>query len=114
MATDLRSAAVRRVRPSTARVAEGLRLLLAEKVRDAVARDAKEPAGHVLDRHQQAIGFYQFVEDVLQDVLGVGGIGHPPADEIAQPGSLFRDDLGDLAILLGHRGGAQRLIHPFL
>src|SRR6266403_3703263 len=30
-------------------VAEGLRLLLAEKVGDAIARDAKKPAGHVLD-----------------------------------------------------------------
>jgi hypothetical protein len=66
-------------------VAEGLRLLLAQKVRDAIARDAKKPAGHVIDRHQQPIGFYQFVEDLLQDVLDVRGVGHPPADEIAQP-----------------------------
>src|SRR6266481_1575966 len=44
-------------------VAEGLWLLLAEKVRDAIARHAKKPAGHVLNWHQQAVGFYQFVED---------------------------------------------------
>src|ERR1700710_928054 len=34
-------------------VAERLRLLLAEEVGDAVAGDAEQPAGHVLDRHQQ-------------------------------------------------------------
>src|SRR5712692_10205730 len=54
-------------------VAERLWLFLAEKVRDAIARDAKKPAGHVLNRHQKAVGFYQFVEDLLHDVLGVGG-----------------------------------------
>jgi len=68
----------------------------------------------VLNWHQQAVGFYQFVEDLLHDVLGVGGIGHTPADEIAQPGSFFRDDFGDLTVSLGHRGDARRLIHPFL
>src|SRR5260370_33645291 len=31
--------------------AEGHWLLLAEKVRDAIARNAKKPAGHVVDRH---------------------------------------------------------------
>src|SRR6185369_3561801 len=35
-------------------VAEVLRLLLAKKVRDAISRDPKEPAGYVIDRHQQA------------------------------------------------------------
>src|SRR5208282_2707413 len=63
--------------------AEGHRLFLAEKVGDAITRDAKKPAGDVLDRHQQAIGFHQFVEDFLHDVLGVGGIGHTAADEVA-------------------------------
>src|SRR5207253_438517 len=95
-------------------VAEGLWPLLAEKVRDAIARDAKKPAGHALNRHQQAIGFYQFVKDLLHDVLGVGGIGHTPADEIAQPGSLLRDDLGDSTVLLSHRDDARQLIHPLL
>jgi hypothetical protein len=38
--------------------AEGPRLLLAKKVRDAITRDAKKAAGYVLNRHQQAIGFY--------------------------------------------------------
>jgi len=73
----------------------------------------------LINRHQQAISFYQFVEDLLQDVLGVRRVGHPPADEIAQPGSFLRDDLGDLPILvvealLGHRACARQLIHPLL
>jgi hypothetical protein len=52
--------------------------------------------------------------DLLHDVLGVSGIGHTPADEITQPGSLLRDDLGDLTILLGHPRDPRRLIHLFL
>jgi len=98
-------------------VAEGHFPSLVEKVSDAIARDAKKPTGHVVNRHQQAIGFYQFVEDLLQNVLGVARVGHAPADEIAQPGSFFRDDFGNLPILfealLVHRRD-RRLIHPLL
>jgi len=113
MATDPRPAAPRRLRPRPLRRRTS-RLFLTEKVRDAIARDAKEPAGHVLNRHQQAIGFYQFVKDLLHDVLGVGGVGYTPADEIAQPGSFLRDDFGDLTVLLGHPRDPRRLIHPLL
>ena len=95
-------------------VGKTYRLLLAEEVRDAIARDAKKPAGHVVDRHQQAIGFHQFVEDLLQKIFDVGFVGHPLADEIAQPGAFFRDDFGDVQVLLDHRGDSQRPIHPFL
>ena len=83
-------------------VAEGLWPRLAKKVNDAIACHAKKPVGDVLDRHQQAVIFHQFVEDLLHDVLCIGGIGHTPPDEIAQQGSLFRDDLGDSTVLLGH------------
>jgi hypothetical protein len=38
----------------------------------------------------------------LVTFLCIGGIGHTPPDEIAQQGSLFRDDLGDSTVLLGH------------
>jgi hypothetical protein len=58
--------------------------------------------------------FHQFVEDILQEIFHVGFIGHPLADEIAQPGSFFRDDVRDLTVLLGHRGGARRLMDPIL
>src|ERR1035441_1553208 len=53
-------------------VGKTYRLLLAEEVCDAIARYAKKPAGHVVDRHQQAIGFHQFVEDLLQKIFDVG------------------------------------------
>jgi hypothetical protein len=65
-------------------VAEGLWPLLAKKVNDAIACHAKKPVGDVLDRHQQAVSFHQFVEDLLHDVLCIGGIGHTPPNEIAQ------------------------------
>src|SRR5438270_10288364 len=45
-------------------VTEIVWLLLAEQVRDSITRDAKEPAGDVIDRHQQAVRFYQLIEDV--------------------------------------------------
>jgi hypothetical protein len=32
----------------------------------------------VVNRHEQAIGFYHFVGDLLHDVLDVRKIGHPP------------------------------------
>src|ERR1039457_772077 len=41
-------------------------------------------------------------------------VSHPLADEIAQPGSFFRDDFEDMTVLLGHQGDARQLIHPFL
>src|SRR4029077_2972955 len=95
-------------------IAEGLWPLLAKKVNDAIARHAKKPASQVLDRHQQVVRFHQFVEDLLHNVFGVGRIGHTAADEIAQPGSLFRDDLGDLTVLLGHPRDPRWLIHLWL
>jgi hypothetical protein len=49
-----------------------------------------------------------------QKIFRVGFVGHPFADEIAQPGSFFRDDFGDLTVLIGHRGDARRLVHPLL
>jgi hypothetical protein len=50
------------------------------------------------------IGFHQFVEDLLQDVLDVRRVGHPSADEIAQPGTsatiseTLRSSLGGVRI----------------
>src|SRR5205085_222193 len=94
------------------RIAERVRLFLAKKVGDAIARDAEEPPRDVFDGHQQAVGFDEFVEDLLNDVFGVRGIGHTTADEIAKAAALLHDDLGDSAILLGHRGGAHGPVHP--
>ena len=50
---------------------------LAEEIGDAIARHAKRPARDVLGRHQQAVRFHQLVADVLQNVLGVAGVGRP-------------------------------------
>src|SRR5580765_3362150 len=82
-------------------------LLLAEEVRDAIARNAKEPAGDVLDWHQQPVGLHQFVEHLLQDVLGIGWIRYTPADEVPQPRTLLRDHFGDLTVLLKHYADAH-------
>jgi hypothetical protein len=72
----------------------------------------------MIDRHQQAIGFDQFIPDLLQQVLDVCIVRHTTANEIAQPEPLFRDDLGDSPILfkawLSHRCVARRLMHPLM
>jgi hypothetical protein len=64
-----------------------------------VARHAKQPAGNVLDRHQQPIRFYQFIEHVLQNVLSVARVGHAPTNEVAQPRLLPPDYFGDSLVL---------------
>jgi len=38
---------------------------------------------------------------------GVAGIGHPAPDEIAQTSPWTATNIGDLAVLLGHRGGCS-------
>jgi len=53
----------------------------------------------VFDRHQQAIRFHQFREDVLQNVFSIARIGHPPANEVAQAGLLLLDHVGDPLVL---------------
>jgi len=48
------------------------------------------------------IGFHQFVEDLLCNILGVGGIGHTPAYKIAQraPSSATISEIGRLCPLI--------------
>ena len=66
----------------------------------------------MVNRHQQAIGFDQFVEDILQNVFDIRRVWHLPADEISQPGLLPLDDLRDPLILLRHGPVfSQRLVH---
>src|SRR5215472_13639679 len=88
--------------PLARRVGERSRLLLAEQIGDAIARHPKKPAGHMLDWHQQSVGFDQLVEDVLQNVLHVARVRHSLANEIAQPGALADDYFGDPVILFSH------------
>ena len=70
-------------------------VFVAHEIDDAITRHAKQPAGDVVDRHQQTVRFHQLVEDVLQDVFGVARVGHAPANEVAQPGLLPPDHFGD-------------------
>jgi hypothetical protein len=59
----------------------------------------------------EAIGFKEFVEDVLQDVLGFDGVGHVLSDEIAQPGLVSLQCLGEELILLDNRPTTRDLVH---
>jgi hypothetical protein len=96
-------------------VAKALRLLLAKQIRDAIARHAKQPAGDMVNRHQQAVRFHQLVEHVLQNVLGVARVGHAPPDEVAQPGLLPLHRLGDpLVPFECHLLQTHRASHPLL
>jgi hypothetical protein len=95
-----------------ARFAEEHRFLLAEEIDDAIAGHAKEPADDVVDGHQQAIRFHEFVEDVLQNVLGVARVGDAAADEVEEPGAFAIHDLGDSLILICHSPlFSQRCVH---
>jgi hypothetical protein len=67
-------------------------------LRDAIARHAKQPAGDVLDRHQQTVRFHERVEDILQNVLSVTRVGHAPANEVAQPGLFPPEHFGEPTI----------------
>jgi len=102
------AAGVEGIRPASARAAsppgqplvaiagdvlEPLLPFLAEEVGDPVSRHPEEPAGDVLDRISSGLP-HQPVEDILQEVLGVARVAHPPADEVAQP-DRSRFDLGD-------------------
>jgi len=67
--------------------------------------------------HQQAIGFDQTVEDLLQNVLRITRIGHAPADEVQQARPLPLDHLGNALVLFEcdaldfHELCARRFVH---
>ena len=72
---------------------------------------SKQPARQVLDRHQQTIRFHQFVEHVLQNVLGIARISHTPPNEVTQAGLLPLDHFGDLPVLFEcHQLQARRAL----
>src|SRR5882672_3035681 len=54
--------------------------LFAETIDDAIPRHAVEPGANLLDRLHQPIRFYQFKEDILQDVFSVSFVVHALAD----------------------------------
>jgi hypothetical protein len=53
----------------------------------------------VVNRHQQAVGFYQSVKDILKNVLSVARVRNSPADEVAQPGTFPLYHFGDPLVL---------------
>ena len=59
----------------------------------------------------EAVGFEEFVEDVLKDVLGFAGVGDVLADKAAQPGLVSLQCLGDELVLLGNRPTTRDLVH---
>ena len=59
----------------------------------------KQPAGDLIDRHQQAVRFHQLVEDVLQNVLSILAVGHAPANEVAQTRLFALEHFGDALVL---------------
>src|SRR5581483_2299546 len=60
-------------------------LLFTKKINDSAGGDAEQPRALLLDRLGR---IEQLVEDLLQDVVRVGGIRDAAADEIAQPPAL--------------------------
>ena len=90
---------------------EARRPLLPEEIRDAISGDLEQPAGDVLDRHQEAVCLDERRKDVLQDVLDVERIGDSPANEVVQPGSLPLDDFRDSPVLLASHRLEARVVH---
>lgn len=58
------------------------------------------------DRRRQAARFDEFLEHILLDVIGIGGIAHAAANEIAEFQLLALDGVGD-ALLLRAAGGRR-------
>jgi hypothetical protein len=86
------------------KIRKGLRLPLAKKIRNAIARNPKQPAGYVVDRLEKAISLDQFKEDFLKQVFDVRFIGN--AGVGALPRSL-RKSAG-----LARPSKSRSLVHP--
>ena len=72
-------------------------------VGDRVARDLVDPAGKALLRAQRVDMGVDFEEDILQDIFGAVGIGHPPLDELMQRAA---EGLPELFACDGHRASS--------
>jgi hypothetical protein len=59
----------------------------------------------------EAVGFKEFVEDVLKDVLGFAGVGDVLANEIAKPGLVSLQCLRDELVLFDNRPTTWDLVH---
>jgi hypothetical protein len=65
----------------------------------------------LLHRLHHPVGLDQFVEDILQDVLGVALVSHPLANKGAQAWVVAPHGLRDALILLRHRAASKRFVH---
>jgi hypothetical protein len=66
----------------------------------------------MLDGHEQAVSFNQFVEDLLENLFGVAWVWYAAADEVAQPRLLPRDHFGDPLVLFKHHLiESRRFVH---
>jgi len=78
-------------------------------VNDAVARHPKQPGRCLLDGLEQPVALDQLGEDILQDVLGLGRVGHAPLDKAQQAAALLAHGRLNLLVLAGgsHHGRRQ-------
>src|SRR6202521_4202949 len=89
-----------------------LGLPLAKQVCDSITRDAEQPRADLLDGLHQAVRFYEFVEDLLQDVFRVARVGDTSADKVAEPSLVPINRLRDPLVLIRHHPlFSQRLVH---
>jgi hypothetical protein len=58
-------------------VRQRLFVLLARAVDEAVARSTKQPRARLFDRRRKPVSLHEFVENILQDVLGIVGNAYP-------------------------------------
>src|SRR5215468_8256725 len=90
-------------------------LLPSKEIRNAVARDAEQPRADMFDGSHQSRGLDQLVEDLLQEVLCIGRIGHTLANEAAQARALAHERLRDRTIMRGHGPiRTQFRVHTFV
>ena len=63
--------------------------LSAKQIRDAVARYPEQPRRHLLYRLHHPVGFDQFEEDILKNVLGVAFVGDTLCAEAEFSATIF-------------------------
>ncbi len=85
------------------------------KINDPVAGDAKHPCADLLNGLHQAVGFDEFIEDILKNVFRLRFIGDTLADEVAKTAALAANRFGEpLVLRSGHPVCIQCFIHSLL
>lgn len=80
-----------------------------EAIDDAVVRHPREPGAQALDGLEEVHRLDPLQQNLLQDVLDIGGVVDAPADESAQACGLLAQGLGEVAVVgaEGGKGGGQ-------